>query len=120
MDIGFSNRQLLIKIVKNVYNTQIAKLQLDNYKVYLNEYKIISFTFFFLFSGTKIVGATSMEDMIAKLKRPRRVMLLVKAGAAVDAFIDKLVPLMEQGDIIIDGGNSEYKDTNVSILAFST
>lgn len=62
--------------------------------------------------GTKIIGATSMEDMVAKLKKPRRVMLLVKAGAAVDAFIEKLVPLMEVGDIIIDGGNSEYTDTN--------
>ena len=50
--------------------------------------------------------------MVAKLKRPRRVMLLVKAGSAVDAFIDKLVPLLEAGDIIIDGGNSEYQDTN--------
>ena len=61
--------------------------------------------------GTNIVGAHSMEEMVAKLKRPRRVMLLVKAGAAVDAFIDKLVPLLEAGDIIIDGGNSEYQDT---------
>merc|ERR1719278_991632 len=62
--------------------------------------------------GTNVVGAESMEDMVAKLKRPRRVMLLVKAGSAVDAFIDKLVPLLEAGDIIIDGGNSEYQDTN--------
>lgn len=62
--------------------------------------------------GTKIIGATSMEDMVSKLKKPRRVMLLVKAGAAVDAFIDKLVPLLEADDIIIDGGNSEYRDTN--------
>lgn len=62
--------------------------------------------------GTKVVGAKSMEDMVAKLKKPRRIMLLVKAGAAVDAFIEKLVPLLEAGDIIIDGGNSEYKDTN--------
>lgn len=61
--------------------------------------------------GTNVVGAHSMEEMVAKLKRPRRVMLLVKAGAAVDAFIDKLVPLLEAGDIIIDGGNSEYQDT---------
>jgi len=61
--------------------------------------------------GTNVVGATSMEDMVAKLKKPRRVMLLVKAGSAVDAFIDKLVPLLEEGDIIIDGGNSEYQDT---------
>jgi len=62
--------------------------------------------------GTNIIGATSMEDMVCKLKKPRRVMLLVKAGPAVDAFIDKLVPLLEAGDIIIDGGNSEYTDTN--------
>eukprot|EP00096_Caligus_rogercresseyi_P012507 TRINITY_DN525_c0_g1_i1.p1 TRINITY_DN525_c0_g1~~TRINITY_DN525_c0_g1_i1.p1 ORF type:complete len:485 (+),score=177.98 TRINITY_DN525_c0_g1_i1:211-1665(+) len=61
--------------------------------------------------GTKIVGAHSLEEMVAKLKKPRRVMMLVKAGAAVDAFIDKLVPLLEAGDIIIDGGNSEYQDT---------
>ena len=51
--------------------------------------KMVNSTFYV--AGTKIIGATSMEDMISKLKRPRRVMLLVKAGAAVDAFIDKLV-----------------------------
>jgi len=62
--------------------------------------------------GTKVVGAHSLEEMVAKLKRPRRVMMLVKAGSAVDAFIDKLIPLLEPGDIIIDGGNSEYQDTN--------
>ncbi|XP_033763231.1 6-phosphogluconate dehydrogenase, decarboxylating-like isoform X2 [Pecten maximus] len=62
--------------------------------------------------GTNIIGAKSMEQMVSLLKKPRRVMLLVKAGAAVDAFIDKLVPLLEKGDIIIDGGNSEYTDTN--------
>jgi len=61
--------------------------------------------------GTKIVGAHSLEEMVAKLKKPRRVMLLVKAGSAVDAFVDKLVPLLDEGDIIIDGGNSEYQDT---------
>ncbi|CAB4060010.1 PGD [Lepeophtheirus salmonis] len=61
--------------------------------------------------GTKVVGAHSLEEMVAKLKKPRRVMMLVKAGGAVDAFIDKLVPLLEAGDIIIDGGNSEYQDT---------
>ncbi|XP_047101079.1 6-phosphogluconate dehydrogenase, decarboxylating [Schistocerca piceifrons] len=61
--------------------------------------------------GTKVVGAKSLEDMVAKLKKPRRVMMLVKAGQAVDDFIEKLVPLLEKGDIIIDGGNSEYHDT---------
>jgi len=62
--------------------------------------------------GTKIIGATSIEDMCSKLKKPRRVMMLVKAGKAVDAFIDLIVPHLEKGDIIIDGGNSEYQDTN--------
>lgn len=61
--------------------------------------------------GTKIVGARSLKEMVAKLKKPRRVMLLVKAGSAVDDFIDQLVPLLESGDIIIDGGNSEYQDS---------
>ena len=60
---------------------------------------------------TDIVGAHSLEEMVARLKKPRRVMILVKAGAAVDAFIEKLLPLLEKGDIIIDGGNSEYQDT---------
>nr|ACI66086.1 6-phosphogluconate dehydrogenase, decarboxylating [Salmo salar]ACI70192.1 6-phosphogluconate dehydrogenase, decarboxylating [Salmo salar] len=59
--------------------------------------------------GTKIIGAESLEDMVAKLKKPRRIAMLVKAGQAVDDFIDKLVPLLEAGDIIIDGGNSEYR-----------
>ncbi|KAF7987319.1 hypothetical protein HCN44_003081 [Aphidius gifuensis] len=61
--------------------------------------------------GTNVIGAYSLEEMVGKLKLPRRVMLLVKAGAAVDAFIDKLLPLLSIGDIIIDGGNSEYHDT---------
>merc|ERR1711944_211386 len=61
--------------------------------------------------GTNIVGAHSMQEMVQKLKKPRRVMMLVKAGSAVDAFIDQLVPLLDKGDIIIDGGNSEYQDS---------
>lgn len=64
--------------------------------------------------GTDIVGAKSIKDMVSKLKKPRRVMMLVKAGSAVDAFIEQLVPELEKGDIIIDGGNSEYTDSIVS------
>ncbi len=61
--------------------------------------------------GTKVLGAHSLEEMVGMLKRPRRVMLLVKAGKPVDEFINLLVPLLEPGDIIIDGGNSYYPDT---------
>ena len=62
--------------------------------------------------GTKVLGAHSIAEMVAKLKRPRRVMMLVKAGAAVDEFIEQLLPVLEPGDIIIDGGNSLFEDTN--------
>ena len=58
-----------------------------------------------------IYGTHSIEELAAALKRPRRVMLLVKAGSAVDAFIDKLIPHLAGGDIIIDGGNSNFHDT---------
>ncbi|MGH7977397.1 MAG: decarboxylating NADP(+)-dependent phosphogluconate dehydrogenase [Limisphaerales bacterium] len=62
--------------------------------------------------GTKIIGAHSLQEMVSLLKKPRRVMMLVKAGAAVDEFIEHLLPLLEPGDIIIDGGNSLFEDTN--------
>lgn len=58
-----------------------------------------------------IIGTHSIEELTATLKRPRRVMLMVKAGSVVDIFIDKLLPHLEEGDIIIDGGNSHYPDT---------
>jgi 6-phosphogluconate dehydrogenase len=62
--------------------------------------------------GTNVIGAHSLEEMVGLLKKPRRVMLMVKAGAAVDEFIEHLLPLLEAGDIIIDGGNSLFEDTN--------
>jgi 6-phosphogluconate dehydrogenase len=61
--------------------------------------------------GTQVVGAHSLEEMIRLLKKPRRVMLMVKAGPPVDEFIEHLLPLLEPGDIIIDGGNSLFEDT---------
>jgi 6-phosphogluconate dehydrogenase len=61
--------------------------------------------------GTKVIGARSIEEMVKLLKRPRRVMLMVKAGAAVDEFIELLLPHLQSGDIIIDGGNSLFDDT---------
>jgi len=62
-------------------------------------------------SGTSIEGAYSLAELVAALKRPRRVMLMVKAGAPTDLTILDLIPLLEPGDIIIDGGNSNYHDT---------
>jgi 6-phosphogluconate dehydrogenase len=61
--------------------------------------------------GTRVIGTHSIEQLVRVLKRPRRVMLMVKAGQAVDDFIERLIPLLEPGDIIIDGGNSNYADS---------
>jgi len=61
--------------------------------------------------GKSITGCYSLEEMVKSLKPPRRVMMMVKAGVPVDKTIEQLVPLLEKGDIIIDGGNSYYEDT---------
>ena len=58
-----------------------------------------------------IIGYQSIEDLIKQLKRPRKILLMVKAGDAVDSIIGQIIPFLEKGDIIIDGGNSNYKDT---------
>jgi 6-phosphogluconate dehydrogenase len=61
--------------------------------------------------GTRVIGTRSIPELVAQLKRPRRVMLLVKAGRPVDEFIEQLVPHLEPEDIVIDGGNSNYVDS---------
>ncbi|MDD4896516.1 MAG: NADP-dependent phosphogluconate dehydrogenase, partial [Atribacterota bacterium] len=61
--------------------------------------------------GKNITPTYSLEEFMASLERPRRIILLVQAGQAVDDFIEKLIPLMDEGDLIIDGGNSFFKDT---------
>jgi len=63
-------------------------------------------------AGTRVVGTHSIEEFIQALKRPRRAMLMVKAGSTVDEMIAGLLPHLEKGDILIDGGNSHYPDTN--------
>ena len=62
-------------------------------------------------AGETIIGSHSLEDMCSKLARPRRIMIMVKAGAAVDKVIDGLLPHLDEGDILIDGGNSEFPDS---------
>ena len=61
--------------------------------------------------GKNIIGCHSIEELCASLERPRKIMLMVKAGEAVDAFIDKVIPHLEPGDLIIDGGNTYFTDT---------
>jgi 6-phosphogluconate dehydrogenase len=69
--------------------------------------------------GTQVVGTHSLEELVDSLSSPRIVMLMVKAGEVVDQYIDKLVPLLAPGDIIVDGGNSLFTDTNRRTAALS-
>lgn len=103
----------ITELLKKLTTSSVMR-QKVNYCYYMSVCTIVYYNIN-NYAGTKIVGAKSLEEMVAKLKKPRRVMMLVKAGSAVDSFIDQLVPLLEKGDIIIDGGNSEYTDTIVCI-----
>ncbi len=62
-------------------------------------------------AGKQVLATYNLKDFVASLARPRKMIIMVKAGAPVDAVIDELKPLLEPGDIIIDGGNSLYTDT---------
>ena len=62
-------------------------------------------------AGKRFIGCRSPEELIDSLEKPRRIFMMVKAGAAVDALIAQLLPLLDEGDILIDGGNSHYPDT---------
>ena len=61
--------------------------------------------------GKNVVGTYSLEELVASLSKPRKVMMMIKAGTAVDDMIEKLLPLLDDGDVIIDGGNSHFPDT---------
>ena len=61
--------------------------------------------------GKNIIGAYSIQELVDNLKKPRKIMLMVKAGKPVDDFINLLIPYLEKGDTIIDGGNSHFPDT---------
>ena len=61
--------------------------------------------------GKNVVAAYSLEEFVAALERPRKILIMVKAGGPVDATIEQLKPLLDEGDILIDGGNSLFTDT---------
>lgn len=62
-------------------------------------------------AGKNIIGTYSLEELAASLEKPRKIMMMVKAGQAVDELIESLLPYLEEGDILIDGGNSHFPDT---------
>jgi len=70
--------------------------------------------------GTNIIGVHSLVQLVDSLSQPRKIMLMVRAGEVVDEFIEQLVPLLSKGDIIIDGGNSNFPDTSRRVLAMQS
>ena len=58
-----------------------------------------------------IQGAKDLQDFVDKLERPRRILMMIKAGSAIDAVIEQISPYLQEGDLLIDGGNSEFRDT---------
>ncbi len=66
--------------------------------------------------GKQITGASDLKDFVDKLERPRRILMMIKAGPAIDAVIDQISPYLQEGDLLIDGGNSEFRDTERRVL----
>ena len=62
-------------------------------------------------AGKKITGTKTLQEFTKALTRPRRIMMMIKAGSPVDETLEKIMPLLERGDVVIDGGNSWFKDT---------
>ena len=62
--------------------------------------------------NTRIIGAHSLQELVDNLKKPRKIMMMVRAGQAVDDLIAQSIPCLDEGDILIDGGNANYPDTN--------
>lgn len=93
------------------YNRTVSKVDEFLAKEAKGKIRYWSLVILIVWTGTKVVGAHSIQEFAAKLKRPRKIILLVKAGDAVDAFIQQLLPFLEPGDIVIDGGNSHFPDT---------
>ncbi|MCB1081816.1 MAG: decarboxylating NADP(+)-dependent phosphogluconate dehydrogenase, partial [Chlamydiia bacterium] len=67
--------------------------------------------------GTDIIGTHSLKEFIGSLKRPRKVMMMIRAGSSVDEMIEEILPFLEKGDIVIDGGNSHYPDSERRVKA---
>ena len=71
-------------------------------------------------NGKRFLGAHSLEELTSLLKRPRKIMMMIKAGSPVDETIEKLLPYLDAGDILIDGGNSHFPDTERRVKALES
>jgi len=98
--LGTMGRNLALNIEDHGFPVAVWNLETDWTDKFLADHR-----------GAKFTGARTLPELVAALERPRRIMMLIPAGAPVDQMIDKLAPLLDQGDILIDGGNSWFLDT---------
>ena len=99
--LGVMGRNLILNVAENGYSSLGLSSKIDSINLLKEEGK-----------NYKVDGTQSDEDFINRLSSPRIIMLLVPAGKPVDSMIDKFLPYLHDGDIIIDGGNSHYDDTD--------
>ena len=99
--LAVMGENLVLNMERNGYTVAVYNRTVDKVEKFVNGRG----------AGKNFIGAGSIEEFVASLKRPRKLMMLVKAGKPVDDFIEQLIPFLEEGDIIIDGGNSHFPDT---------
>ncbi len=99
--LGVMGQNFALNVERNGFGVTVFDINADAVRKYVAEKG----------SGKNVVAAFSLEELVANLERPRRIMLLVPAGKPVDAVIQQLIPLLDRDDLIIDGGNSYFLDT---------
>ena len=100
MGLAVMGRNLALNVEDHGFTVSVWNREPDKVDAFINE-----------FQDRQFIGTKSLEEFVQSLERPRRLMMLIKAGPPVDQMMDKLKPLLEPGDIVIDGGNSYFKDT---------
>lgn len=98
--LAVMGQNLVLNLERNGYNVVVHNRTTSKMTDFAAEHE-----------GKKLIPAVTLEEMVANLVRPRRVLLMVQAGRPVDAVLDALVPLLDEGDIVMDGGNSYFPDT---------
>tara|TARA_Y100001968_G_C19443430_1_gene763869 strand:- start:712 stop:2130 length:1419 start_codon:yes stop_codon:yes gene_type:complete len=99
--LGVMGENLVLNAERNGFSSVVYNRTYSKTQDFLNGRAI----------GKAIAGASTLEEFVHKLERPRRILMMIKAGNAIDKVIDQIAPLLEDGDLLIDGGNSEFKDT---------
>ena len=99
--LAVMGRNLVLNMSDHGFSVAVYNRTVEKTKVFLKENT----------QGRKIAGAASLEEFVSLLKKPRKIMLMIKAGKPIDLTIDALLPFLEKGDVIIDGGNSYFQDS---------